>query len=142
MAKPNKKHPGLKDEEREAVTRRHVEALSAAWKEAHEARTAEVEAGLLKDRAEAGTDETLLLHLAAHDAALCEKLGQAEQQLGDRLLAMVDNAGVALALARALKQVAVSRDVTTRRLQGLLEAAGVLRGQRKLATIVPLRRVA
>lgn len=119
----------------------HVAALSAMWKKAHDARVTEIESGLLKQRGDAGADEGLLLRLAAHDAALAERLGEAELQLTNRVVALIDNVSVGLSLSRVLKQVVAVRELTTRRMQGLLETAGVLRGQRKLAEITPLRRV-
>lgn len=119
----------------------HVGSLSAVWKKEHDACTAEIEAGLLKQRSDAGPDERLLLQLTAHDAALCQKLGEAELQLAGRVVALIDNSPVALALSRTLERVAAVRELTTRRMKGLLETAGVLRGQRKLAEITPLRRV-
>lgn len=131
------KHAGNGEE----ATKHDLDGITAAWKKAHETRTATIEAGLLKQRSEAGPDERLLLQLAAHDAALCEKLGEAELQLANRVVALIDNAAVALALSRTLERVAAVRELTTRRMQGLLETAGVLRGQRKLAETAPLRRV-
>lgn len=145
MTRPHEKTGTKESQEQNAKASQPAEdavaALSAMWKKTHDARVAEIEAGLLKQRGDASPDERLLLRLSAHDAALCEKLGQAEQQLGDRILALIDNAAVGLALARTLKQVTSVRELTTRRMQGLLETAGVVRGQRKLAEITPLRRV-
>lgn len=134
-ASPRKETP-------QQATKRAVDELSATWREAHEARTAEIEAELLKDRADTSADERLLLRAAARDAALGEKLGQTEQQLADRALALIDNVAVGLQLARTLRQVVACHDVATRRLQALLETVGVLRGQRRLAATAPLRRVA
>lgn len=141
MRSPNKPPPCPKDEAPANAARRHVEDLSASWRKAHEARAAEVEAELMKQHAQACADERLLLGLASHDLALAEKLGQTEIQLAERLLALVDNAPLGLALARTLRQIIAARDGATRRVQDLLQTAGTLRGQRKLAEVVPLRRV-
>ncbi len=129
-------------DEQDTDARRHAEELSAAWRKAHEKRSTEIEAELMKQHTKADADEHLLLRLVAHDAALAEKLGQAEAQLAERVLAMVDNAVVSQALARTLGQVVAARDGTCRRIQDLLQTAGILRGQRKLAPKMPLRRVA
>jgi hypothetical protein len=128
--------------ETEIASARHIAAeLSASWRKAHEARAGEIEAALMKQRPEAEEDERLLLGLAAHDTALAQKLGEAEVQLAERLLALVDNVNLGLAIAKTLRQVVAVRDGAARRTQDLLQTAAVLRGQRKLAEIVPLRRV-
>lgn len=125
-----------------ADARRYTEELSASWKKAHEARSAEIQSELMKQHADAGADERLLLGLASHDVALAETLGRAETQLAERLLLLIDNVKLGLALAKTLKQVVACRDGATGRAQDLLQTAGVIRGQQKLVATQPLRRVA
>ena len=126
----------------EAETTKHIAALSAHWQTEHAGRTRQIEKQLLKERGQATADERLLVALAAHDCALAELLGQSELQLAKRLRALVDNVKVGVQLARTLKEVSTCRESATRRLQSLLQAAAVLRGQRRLANVVPLRKVA
>jgi hypothetical protein len=142
MAKTHDMDPTTKDEKRAAAARRHTANLSVAWQVAHDERVREIEAQLLNERVQASAGERLLLRLAAHDAALTDKLAKTELQLAERMLALIDNVQVGASLARTLRQVVACRAVATRRLQELLETAGVLRGQRKLAEVTPLRRVA
>jgi len=120
----------------------HTDRLSARWRDNHAKRTVEIEAELLKDRPGATCDERTLLHLAAHDAALCDRLAEAELQVSERLVALVDNATVSGALAKGLQRTIACREACARRLRDLLQAAAVLRGQHKLATVTPIKRVA
>lgn len=117
-----------------------VALLSARWEKEHAKRAAEVEAELVKQRSKPSAEERLLLRLAAHDIALADALGRAETQLAERTLALVDNVKVALSLARTLKEVTACRTEASRRIEQLLQTAGVIRGQQRLAEVVPLRR--
>lgn len=126
----------------EADTARYVSRLNDEWLKTHGKRVKAIEADLLKDSPRSTAVETMLLRLIAHDVALAELLGRSELLIAQRTLAFVDNVKNCLALAKALKQVATCREVTTRRMQELMQAFGVVRGQRRLRESVPLRRVA
>lgn len=135
-------NPGAKAAARKASARRHTDALSTKWRDEHAARTAALEKELMQERPGAKRDEQLLLHLSAHDAVLCDRLAEAELQLSERLVALVDNAAVSLTLAKALQRTIACREACARRLRDLLQASAVLRGQHKLASVTPIRRVA
>jgi hypothetical protein len=135
-------NPGAKEAARKAAGRRHAEHLSATWREEHAKRTAALEKELLEEHCGAGRAERLLLHLASHDASLSDRLADTEVQLAERLAAMVDNASVALSLARALQRTIACRESCARRLRDLLQSAAVLRVQRKLTAKTPLKAVA
>ena len=126
----------------EDETTKHIAALSARWQGEHAGRTRQIEKQLLKERGQTNADERLLVALAAHDCALAELLGRTELQLAKRLLALLDNVKLGVQLARTLKEVSMCRESATRRLQSLLQTANVLRGQRRLANVIPLRKVA
>jgi hypothetical protein len=126
----------------EASASEHAKQLSEQWRAKHAKRVAGLEAELLQDRPGATRDERLLVHVAAHDAALCDRLAEAELQISERLIALVDNAAVSLALAKGLQRTIACREASARRLRDLLQAAAVLRGQHKLATVTPIKRVA
>ena len=119
---------------------RHVNELSSDWTKKHRKRCSVIETDLVKERGNVSADEKLLLGLASHDIALSEILARTELQLAQRSLALVDNVTVGLMLARTLRQIGVCREGAARRARDLLQAAGVIRGQRKLAEVVPLRR--
>jgi len=119
-----------------------VAQLSTEWQAQHKKRSARIERELRKQHPNAGADECMLVQLTAHDVALAEVLGETQTQLAHRIHAMIDNPKVALALAKSLREVTSCRNSATRRVEELLATAGVLRGQRKLAEVVPLRRVA
>jgi len=119
-----------------------VAKLTASWQRAHDARTKEIRAELTKQHPDSQATEVLLHSLVAHDIALTETLGRAENQLAQRLAVLPDRPAIALALARTLRQVVAAREGASRRVQALLETTGVLRGQRKLAEKPALRRVA
>lgn len=119
-----------------------VAQLSTEWQAQHKKRSAQIEDELRKQHPSAGADECVLVQLTAHDLALAEVLAETQTQLAHRIHAMIDNPKVALALAKSLREVTSCRNSATRRVEELLATAGVLRGQRKLAEVVPLRRVA
>ena len=127
---------------RETENIRYAARLGKRWQGAHSRRVAAVEGEFLKASPAVAFDEKLLINLISHDFALCEILGESEVQLARRIAMMVDNARVALALAKALRETSLCRGATERRLQELMQTRSVLHGQRKLAEIVPLRRVA
>ena len=130
------------DEEREAENIRYAIKKGKEWQREHSRRARAYESQLLKESPQASADEKLLLHLASHDAALCETLGEAEVQLCKRVTTLVDNPKVVCALARALHEVTACRSAAAKRVQELLESAGVIRGQRRITQSPTLRRVA
>lgn len=134
--------PGANAAARQESARHHTDHLSEKWREAHAKRTAALEKELLEEHCGADRAERLLLHLASHDASLSDRLGDTEIQLAERLAAMVDNASVALSLARALQRTIACRESCARRLRDLLQSAAVLRAQRKLTGKTPLKAVA
>ena len=97
---------------------------------------------LMKQYPDADAAERLVLRLVSHDVALAETLGRTEVELAHRALALVDNVAIGLALAKTLRQLSAVRGAATQRVQDLLQAARVLRGQRKLAEKPTLRSVA
>jgi hypothetical protein len=131
-----------KAEAHKASAKRHTEMLSAKWRDDHAARTAALEKELLEERPGATRDERLLVHLVAHDAVLSDRLADTEVQISERLGVLIDNPAVTLALARGLQRTIACRESCARRLRDLLQAAAVLRAQRKMATVTPLKRVA
>ena len=142
MAKTDQSNPSPRKETPQQATKRAIDELSATWRKAHAERTAKLEADLLAERTNARADEVLLVRLAAHDGALSERLADAELQLSERLSALVDNAAVALSLARALQRTIACREACARRLRDLLQAAAVVRAQRGLAEKTRLKAVA
>jgi hypothetical protein len=135
-------NPDAKAAARKASAESHTDLLSVKWREDHAARTAALEKELLEERPGATRAERLLVHLAAHDGALSERIADAELQLCERLTALVDNPGVGLSLARALQRTIACREACARRLRDLLQAAAVLRAQRKLTEKTHLKAVA
>jgi hypothetical protein len=123
-------------------TIRFVARLSDDWQKEHEVKTKKVEEQLLQQYRQASADETVLLHIAAHDAVLSSLLAESETQVAKRLRVMIDNAAVGLALARTLRQVVACRTAATDRIQQVLQTVGVLRGQRRVRESATLRRVA
>lgn len=142
MGKPNCKDGGSQQQPNPAEASDPVAKLTASWEKSHEARTNEIRAELMKQHPDAQATEVLLHGLVAHDIGLAETLGRAENQPAQRLAGLPDRPAIALALARTLRQVVAARDGATRRVQVLLETAGVIRGQRKLSEKRALRRVA
>jgi hypothetical protein len=126
----------------EEETTKHIAALSARWRAEHGKRTHQIEKALLKERGQPTADERLIIGLASHDAGLAELLGEVELALTKRVQVLLDNVGLALKLARALREVSACREGTIRRVQSLLQTANVLQGQRQIAQVVPIRRVA
>lgn len=124
-----------------SVADAHIARLSAHWQREHRKRTKKFERELRKDSPQASAAERLLLGIAAHDLALSDLLGRSEVELGQRTLALLDNAALSLTLARSLRQVVACREAATRRMQDVLQCVGVLRGQRKLEEMPRLRRV-
>lgn len=122
--------------------REHTAHLSHAWQRQHSLRKKSIKDELLKQYPDADAAERLVLGLVSHDVALAETLGRTEVQLAHRALALVDNVAIGMAIAKTLRQLSAVREATTQRVQDLLQAARVLRGQRKLADRPPLRRVA
>lgn len=135
--------PARRDELEPADTKARdhaVARLCAKWQRAHIKRTKQIEELLLKERPKAAADERLVLGLVAHDVALAEILGRTEVQIAERVLALVNDVKVAVALAKTLREVTACRTAASGRVEQLLQTAGVLRGQRQLAEVVPLRR--
>jgi len=121
---------------------RHVAQLNERWLKDHRERAQAIEAKLIEESHTAGASDRLLVGLVAHDYVLCEALGAAEVMLAMRISTMVDNCRVVTTLAKALRETTVCRSSTERRIQQLMQTRVILRGQRRLAEIVPLRRVA
>ncbi len=129
-------------EKEKSDTARYVSHLNDEMLKKHGRRTKSIEAELLEASPRASTEEKMLLRLLAHDTAIAELLGKSELLITERVLLFVDDVKNCVALARALKQVTMCREVTTRRIQVLSQTVGVMRGQRRLCDSVPLRRVA
>ncbi len=137
--------PGRKTEEElrtETEGIRYVAALSAQWQKTHEKRAKVIRAELEKEHSQTTADERLIMDLVSNDAAICELLGQVELQLARRLLTLIDNVTLGLKLTKSLQTVGACREGAGRRVHTLLQAAAVLRGQRRVAQVVPIRRVA
>jgi hypothetical protein len=128
-------------EEREAENIRYAIKKGKEWQKEHSKRARAYESELLKQSPQASADEKMLLNLASNDAALCEALSEVEVQLCKRAAMLVDSAKIVCALARALHEVTLCRSAAAKRVQELLESAGVLRGQRRIAQSPTLRRV-
>jgi hypothetical protein len=129
-------------EESELESIRHVAQLNERWLKDHRERAQAIEAKLIEESPNAGASDRLLVGLVAHDYVLSEALGHAEALLAVRISKMVDNCRVVTALAKALRETTICRSSTERRIQQLVQTRMVLRGQRRLAAVVPLRRVA
>lgn len=135
-------NPTAEAEARKVSARRHAGKLSVKWRSEHASRTAALEKELLQERPGATRDERLLVHLSAHDAVLADRLAEAELQLSERLIALVDSTPTVLALAKSLQRTITCRESCARRLRDLLQAAAVLRAQHKLREKPHLRAVA
>jgi len=129
-------------EERELEGIRYVAQLDEQWLKKHNQRAKALEDKLTEDSPHAGASDRLLAKLIAHECALSETLCEAEVKLAQRILTMADNCKVALSLAKALRETTICRSSAQRRIQQLMETRVILRGQRRLAAVVPLRRVA
>jgi len=129
-------------EERELECIRHVAQLNERWLEDHRGRAQALEAKLIEEAPNGGASDKLLVSLMAHDYVLSEALGHAEALLAVRISTMVDNCRVVTALAKALRETTICRSSTERRIQQVMQTRVILRGQRRIAEIVPLRRVA
>jgi hypothetical protein len=117
-----------------------LDDLFARWQQSHDDRTREIETAL--EVGGSTPDERFLSAVAAHELALAESLAKAQVGLAGRVCALLDNTKVATQLARALAEVTACRNASTRRAEEVLQAAGTLRAQRRLANLPPIRRVA
>jgi len=119
-----------------------VAALSAQWQKTHEERANSIRTELSREHSQTTADERLIIDLVSNDAAIAELLGQVELQLAKRLLNLIDNVPLGTKLTKSLQSVGLCREGATRRVQSLLQTNAVLRGQRQLARVVPIRRAA
>ena len=131
-----------KDGPPQVDAREHTARLSRVWQRQHALRKNSIKSELIEQYPDADAAERLVLGLVSHDVALAETLGRTEVQLAHRALVLVDNVAVGLAIARTLRQLSAVREAATHRVQDLLQAARVLRGQRNLSEKPTLRRVA
>jgi hypothetical protein len=79
----------------------------------------------------AGPDERLLHELVSEEIAIVSALFEAEVQLSERLLFLIDNPRLLAHVTKALKDVVHLRNSVTRRIEGALGAASNLRAQRR-----------
>ena len=119
-----------------------VGQLGKRWQKSHLKRTRALEDELNNENPQASREEKMLMNLISGDYAMCEVLLEIELGLAKRACTLVDNPSTVLALARALRETTACRGATEGRLQELMKTRAVLNGQRKLAQVVPLRRVA
>jgi hypothetical protein len=79
----------------------------------------------------AGRDERLLHELVSEEIAIASALLEAEGQLSERLLLLIDNPKLLVHITKALKDVVHLRNSVTRRIEGALGVASNLRAQRR-----------
>jgi hypothetical protein len=79
----------------------------------------------------AGADERLLHQLVAEEIAIACTLFEAEAQLAGRLLHLLDDPKLLLAVSKVLRDVVLVRNSVTRRIEGALGVASNLRAQRQ-----------
>lgn len=115
---------------------------SKEWSVAHDARVAEFERELSSDANDVGRDHQLLVHLAAHEAALAERLAHVQVQLLERVNLVIDNAALVLKVAKTLREMTVVSGAVGRRVESLLSTASVIRAQRALTAKRPNLRAA
>lgn len=80
----------------------------------------------------AGRDERLLHELVSEEIAIASALLEAEVQLSERLLLLIDNPKLLAHVTKALKDVVHLRNSVTRRIEGALGVASNLQAQRRL----------
>lgn len=110
--------------------RRHSTAVA----QHHAERAAQVERELLARSADAGADERVLVHMAACEVALAERLGEIEVEVLVRVQLLVDAPGMALKASKMLKELVNVGGTLGARVQALLAAAATMRAQRALTT--------
>ena len=81
---------------------------------------------------DAAPDERVLLELAGDELKLFDVLRDAQLQAALRVVVLVDNPTMALALTKALKNTADVANSVARRVRESLQAASALRAQRRL----------
>lgn len=79
----------------------------------------------------AGPDEQLLHQLVSEEIAIASALLEAEVQLSERLLLLIDNPKLLVHITKSLKDVVHLRNSVTRRIEGALGVASNLRAQRR-----------
>ena len=79
----------------------------------------------------AGRDERLLHELISEEIAIASALLEAEVQLSERLLLLIDNPKLLVHITKTLKDVVHLRNSVTRRIEGALGVASNLRAQRR-----------
>ena len=112
--------------------RQALQALSSRWGDRHRKRVDALTKELGSDSPDAGADEQAIYRLAATCAAVCEQLGRAQLQLGERIERLVDEHKALLVVAKAMREVTSVQRSTLRSVQELLSAAATVRAQRKL----------
>jgi hypothetical protein len=91
-------------------------------------------AGLLAMGPNAAPDERVLTDLVVAELPLAFELRRLELELAARIGLALDNPGLLVALARAMRELTALSGSVTRRIQGSLGVAANLRAQRRLIT--------
>lgn len=84
---------------------------------------------------EAAADERILHELVAKQLPVALMLHDLEEQLAVRMLAMMDNPQLVLALAKILRDTSVIASSMSKRIQAILSTAASLRAQRRFLAI-------
>jgi hypothetical protein len=98
--------------------------------EAHEARGRQVLARLQEAYVDPAPEEMLLYELVAGEQPLVEALRQAEISIAARLLAATTDPSLALAFAKALRELVTVKSALLRRTESVVSTAATLRAQR------------
>lgn len=128
--------------EAELAQPRALQRKAEEWARRHDDRVAQLQRELWADSGDVGRDHQLLVHLAAHEAALAERLAHVQVQLLERASLVVDNAALALKVAKTLREMTAVSGAIGRRVESLLGTASVIRAQRALTAKRPSLRVA
>lgn len=83
----------------------------------------------------AAADERILHELVAKQLPIALMLHDLEEQLVGRMLTVMDNPQLVLAVAKILRETCTMSSVMTKRIQSILAAAASLRAQRRFLTL-------
>jgi hypothetical protein len=133
----------LRDESSSAAegrARRALEEKAQQYVKAHRQRLDELTTEVIGEDPRASSGQKLLLSLAAHEAAIAERLQEIQVQLLFRVELLIESPASALKLTKVLKDVALLSSTVGARVESLLAASSVLAAQRDFAQVSAAER--